>query len=245
MPFLKSYALTHVGKSRANNEDFFALNDDFGLYVLADGIGGHSFGEVAAELACKVTLEKFLEAYHLTEEFNEKSALALIKYAIHQANKAVFQKAKNDPMYKNMGTTLCVLCTLKDACIVAHVGDSRIYQYGASFELLTQDHTIFAQSSPKSRSLRGKHFLTKTIGIKEFVEPDIQIFPCSKDDIFLICSDGLSDFLDKSSLEQTLKEGSSLEDMGNLLLEKALTTEARDNITFILVKPQFEESALI
>lgn len=245
MQFLKSYALTHVGKSRANNEDYFALNDDFGFYVLADGIGGHSYGEVAAELACKITLEKFLEAYHLTEDLNEKTAFAIIKYAIHQANKAVYQKSKEDPTYRNMGTTLCVLCTLKNMCIIAHVGDSRIYHFDQTLHQLTSDHTIFSENSPKSRSLRGKHFLTKTIGIKEFVEPDIQIFPCKEDAIFLMCSDGLSDFLPASSLEKILNETESLEEMGNVLLEQALMTEARDNITFILVKPQFEESALI
>lgn len=233
----KHAAISHTGKARANNEDYFLAEPSLNLYVLADGIGGHNYGEVAAQKACEVVVEKFRQINALAPISDLDTALSAMKFAIYSANRQVYQMALDDPTYKGMGTTLVVFFQLGEDVIIGHVGDSRCYKYEKELEKLTQDHTIFVSKSPKSLSLRSKHYLTKSIGLKEFIEPTIQHFKTPKSSSYLLCSDGLSDYLAEECIIKVLNNKSTLEQQASSLLEKALETDAKDNITFILISP--------
>jgi len=233
---LTHFAVTDIGKARKNNEDHFEVSKEINLYILADGIGGHNFGEVAAKKACETVKETFLRVSQISQIADLETAQAVLKFAIYSANKQIYQMALDDPTYKGMGTTLVVAFKFQDHLLVAHVGDSRCYKMKDTLQKLTADHTIFAEKSPKSRSFRSKHFLTKSVGLKEFVEPAIEIHPFDNEAIYLLCSDGLSDYLPEDAILGILKNEAAVEDSGLKLLEAALTTPAKDNITFILIK---------
>ncbi len=232
---IKHYALTNLGKARANNEDYFLAHHDLNLYLLADGIGGHNYGEVAAKLACDVISDTFIQVLKLAPLQDLDTAQALVKFAIHKANRAILQKSLNDPVYKGMGTTIVVCFKYQNHLIIAHLGDSRCYQLHTHLEQLTQDHTRFLSASPKSSSFRTKHYLTKSLGLKEFIEPSLTIHDFNPQALYLLCSDGLSDYVEKNKIEEILKVQAPLETKSIRLLEAALATKAKDNLTFILI----------
>jgi PPM family protein phosphatase len=233
------YAISDIGKARKNNEDYFAFDKELNLYILADGIGGHNYGEVAAQKACETVKETFSQVLKLSPLQDLETAQALLKFAIYSANKAIYQQALDDPKYKGMGTTLVVFFKFENHLLIGHVGDSRCYKLDNELDLLTEDHTFFAQKSPKSRSLRSKHFLTRSLGIKEFVEPAISVHPYEANSTYMLCSDGLSDYLPHEEITEILKNVCPLDSKGSKLLEAALSTEAKDNITFILINSAF------
>lgn len=236
---VKHYAITDVGKARANNEDYYLADDELQLYILADGIGGHNYGEIAAKKACEVVHEKFKQIQALSPITDIETALSVMKFALYSANRAIFQMALDEQTYKGMGTTIIALFKYQDQLILAHVGDSRGYVIASNkLTPLTQDHTIFVQKSPKSRSFRSKHYLTKSLGLKEFVEPTIQCLPFDPQANYLICSDGLSDYLEPKKIESILTSPLSSEHKADDLIKAALETAAKDNITFILISAQ-------
>jgi protein phosphatase len=232
---LNTQSLSDIGKGRANNEDYFLVDESSNLFILADGIGGHNYGEVASKKACQIVKEKFDQVLTHGPITESEQALALVKFAIYSANRSIYQMALDEPIYKGMGTTLLVVFKFCDHWIVGHVGDSRFYKLEEDLSQLTQDHTILASDSPKSRSLRAKHFLTKSVGIKEFIEPSISIHPYNPKATYLLCSDGLSDYLDHQKMVQILKTESNLDLKASKLLQAVLETPAKDNITFILM----------
>lgn len=237
--YIKHYAISNVGKARHNNEDYFLTSDALNLYILADGIGGHNYGEVAAKIACEVILEKFEQVNALSPIVDVDTALSVMKFAIYTANRAIYQMTLDDIKYQGMGTTIVVFFKLNDHIILGHVGDSRCYQAKNNLTQLTQDHTIFVQKSPKTRSLRGKHYLTKSVGLKEFIEPSIQLLKYDPVASYLLCSDGLSDYLEEEKLRSILiNNDMSTEEKSDFLLSSALNTPAKDNITFILISPE-------
>lgn len=236
---LAHFAITDIGKARGNNEDYFACDQTLNLYVLADGIGGHNYGEIAAQKACDTVKDIFSQVLKLSPLQDLDTAQALLKFAIYSANKAIFQMALDEPLYQGMGTTLIVFFKFENHLLIGHVGDSRCYKLDNTLDQLTQDHTYFVARSPKSRSLRSKHYLTKSIGLKEFVEPSIVVHPYEANSTYLLCSDGLSDYLPHEKIETILKTAANLESKGQNLLQAALSTEAKDNITFILINSAF------
>lgn len=234
---LSHIALTDIGKARSNNEDSYIASAEDCLYVVADGIGGHNYGEVASAKACEVILEKFKQIHQLSPITDLDTALSYVKFAIYSANKTIYQMALDNPLYKGMGTTIAAIYKFQDSLIIAHVGDSRVYECQDGLKLLTKDHTLFAENSPKSRSLRPRHYLTKSLGIKEFIEPSITVIPYNKEASYLLCSDGLSDYLHDKHLEELILEPLELPYKSKKILDSVLSTPAKDNITFILIDP--------
>jgi PPM family protein phosphatase len=239
---IKYHAITDIGKARANNEDYFLADEMLNLYILADGIGGHNYGEIAAKKACEVVLEKFKQVDALSPISDIETALSVMKFAIYSANRAIYQMALDDKQYKGMGTTVVAFFKFEDKLILGHVGDSRCYKSSGALTQLTDDHTIFVQKSPKSRSFRSKHYLTKSVGLKEFIEPTIQCLDYDDTACYLLCSDGLSDYLEHNKIESILAESTTWTHKKDLLLQSALETPAKDNITFILISPSDEKN---
>ena len=244
--------MTDVGLKRKGNEDYFSTEDSLGLYVIADGMGGHLAGEVASRIAVELINKSFRR--WVEEEAPEDelfgpadNSLTLegnyIFSSIRLANRVLHEMAMEYTQYHGMGTTVALLFVTPLLIIAANVGDSRIYLVrDGIIERLSKDHTIVneqvdmglmteedAQNSPL------KHILTKNLGSSENVEADVFEIVPAHNDRFMLCSDGLTDLLsDEEILEMTQNES----DPGQLcrqFVEQVLERGAHDNTTVISV----------
>ena len=244
--------ITDVGLKREGNEDSFSTEDSLGLYVVADGMGGHLAGEVASQVAVEMINKSFrnwIEKSILLEQLfgPADDTLSLhgnyILSSIKLANRVVYELAMNYEQYHGMGTTVAAIHVTPSRVIVANVGDSRIYLVrDGSIEQLSRDHTIVSEqidmgvmTVEEAESSPLKHILTRNLGSSEEVEPDVYEVVPSDNDKFILCSDGLTDLVnDDEILEMTQKS----DDPGELcrrFVEKVLKRGAHDNTTIISV----------
>ncbi len=240
---LKHKGMTHVGTVRTNNEDAYLICENRlkdNLYLIADGMGGHNAGEVASGLAAKVVKEKFLE---LTKpvDYNE-----FLRDAIQLANDRVYKSSLIDSKYANMGTTLSVLILSKDRIFIGHVGDSRIYYItDKSIQQLTTDHTLVQAmidsgniSEEDAKTNAYRNVLTQAIGTSRKVTISLieSKIPMRKQIKFLLCSDGLTEGVDDETIHQVLIKNETLATRLNKLMDLALASDSKDNISFIGVE---------
>jgi protein phosphatase len=248
---MESFGITDVGLRRSHNEDSFARNDSLGLYVVADGMGGHAAGEVASHTAIE-TIEEFVcrqaDDSSVTWPFGfdarfSNQANALIN-GIRLANQRVYdlQQAKSE--LNGMGTTVAALRVEGSKAIIAHVGDSRVYRLrDGVLELLTSDHSWVNEQLQKqiitaeeARNHRYRNVITRALGNRLDLEIDARIEPVLPGDIFLLCSDGLSGMLEDDELEEGLSAGGELRDMTNRLVTAANLAGGHDNISAVVVR---------
>lgn len=243
---LTSASITDIGLVRQNNEDICAELPDCRFFVIADGMGGHQAGEIASKTAVETLLEivkkankEKLPRQPLTESFN------FLKHAIEVVNTAVYQKGRSLPELKGMGTTLCFLYFHDQGLIYGHVGDSRIYRLrNHKLEQLTKDHSLIRElvehGQLSERQIGDyyiyKNIITKAVGTESRVEPTIKIAEIHHDDLYFMCTDGLSDLLSKEEIESILNFHSSLPDAVATLVQAAKDRGAHDNVTVLLVK---------
>jgi protein phosphatase len=239
---IESYGISDIGLSRKTNEDVFAELPHHGFYVLADGIGGHQAGEVAAKEAvfelCDLIDVLFAE---------DRSSLSLdyvvtaLKRAFVHTNEWVHTLSTKHPELGGMGTTLSCVLFFHDHCIYAHVGDSRIYRFRSHLEQLTSDHSI-AEDLMKEGDLDRqtaalfKHVLTRAIGMTPTITPDVGVIPLQPGDLFLLCSDGLTDALTDAEIETALKTEKRLKEAAFSLVDLAKEKKGSDNITLLLLR---------
>lgn len=246
MPYkLTVYGLTDVGLVRKNNEDLWAELPDLQTYILADGMGGHQAGEVAASqaiLALCDYLKKMLNdssSFFTIEEMRSE-----IEYALQRVNAKVYQMGYNDRELKGMGTTLCCLHFHPEGIIYAHVGDSRIYKFQAGeLAQITEDHSLAREMVDNGqldeqdiKEFSYKNIITKAIGTEPYVDPTVQIDEVQIGDLYLMCTDGLSDQLKREEIQAILAEEGTLKDHTNRLINAAKDKGGRDNITVVLIK---------
>lgn len=239
------YGLTDVGKCRGNNEDCFLIDDEIGLYTVCDGIGGHPGGEIASQEASDA-LHAFL-CDHESElrEFYDNSFLRdaqdLLVQGIRHASQMVHELGKSFRLDK-MGTTLTTLLALGDRAIIASVGDSRAYHCRKKrVKLLTQDHTlanelmIAGKCTPEeARHSPFNHCLTRSIGKDSEVEVDTLVAHLVPGDIFLLCTDGLSQYFGtKADLGAFMFHEPSI--IPSQLVEFANRSGGSDNVTALVV----------
>ncbi|MCP3869687.1 MAG: serine/threonine-protein phosphatase [Gammaproteobacteria bacterium] len=229
---------TDKGLLRDNNEDALASFPEHGLVVLADGMGGYASGEVASHLAVETVGTMLLL----------DSRGATLRAAVEAANTAILQAIDKRPDYEGMGTTL-VVATFQDQRVrYAHVGDSRIYRLrGGRLEQLTRDHSIiqelvdqgFFESIDEARSAGVKNnIVTRGLGITHEIEVETGVSEVHSGDLYLLCSDGLSDMVADQVLEETLCDGGrDLSETCDRLLDLAIGMGGRDNISLVLVRP--------
>lgn len=242
-PFeIESYGISDIGLSRPNNEDVWAELPLYNFYALADGIGGHQAGEIAAKEAVLELCDAVDTFFSKEGSHSIEGVTKTIKDGITAANGWVCNLAKQHPELSGMGTTLCCLLFLNNFAIYTHLGDSRIYRFRKSLERLTVDHSSRQKVKTKhlddqgNRVLKFKNVITKAIGIGETVNPDIQTLPLNKGDIFLLCTDGLTDCVKDPDIEETLKQTSSIKEAALQLVEKAKNGGGNDNITIVIIK---------
>jgi protein phosphatase len=242
---------TDTGRVREHNEDAAAADMDTGLIVLADGMGGYNAGEVAAELAIK-TISKLvrdgIERAGRGEQDRESGLMRqsiVLRDAVRRANKIIWQTAQTQPQCQGMGTTLVAVLFYDDRVSIAHVGDSRVYrQRNGQLEQLTLDHSLlqelvdrgFYSMEEASRST-NKNYVTRALGVEATVDVEIQEEDVLPDDIYVLCSDGLSDMVEDEDIHLTITTfNANLQTVAEQLVDLANENGGRDNITVTLAR---------
>ena len=239
--------LSDTGRAREHNEDAIAWDEACGLAVLADGMGGHNAGDVASRMCIEQLTGHLLPLLSRPLRLNPNKGMSkhatLVRRAVNKANLAIFENAEANLERKGMGTTLVLALFYGDRVVVAHVGDSRIYRLrGRSLEPVTADHSLVREllekgviSPEEVKNNPYGHVITKAVGIREKVVPEVQEFEAQAGDVFLLCSDGLTDLVDDAVIEDTLVAA-----MGNWdravqrLIDLANNNGGRDNISVVL-----------
>jgi protein phosphatase len=232
---MEAFGLTDPGCVRANNEDYFLVHPELGLYLVADGMGGAKAGEQASRLAA----ETVAEVVH-GSGVRDSSVLNL---AFHEANRRVRALAASDPSMEGMGTTLVAILECGDSLELASVGDSRCYRVSAgTLELLTVDQTWVQEvglklglEEDKLRNHPYRHVLTMAIGATDSLKVNLYSLAAQPGDSFLICSDGLHGVISEEIIKNTLSDEQSLEAKCHSLVEAAHASGAPDNVTTVLL----------
>lgn len=245
---IKSFGQSDKGPVRQKNEDTFIEYKKHQFYALADGMGGHKAGEVAAQetvvYLCSCISKMFKKNPFLKPQDISQNLSNFIKHS----NTRIYQLGKENNSYKGMGTTLSSLLFYNKFLIHAHVGDSRIYRYRDNKLIqMTYDHTLKNKLLDSGnlqehieKGLRYKNVLTKAIGTFKNIMPDIGITRVFAGDIYLMCSDGLSDFVTDEEISCVLKQEPSLEIAAKTLIDLAKKNQGSDNITVLLMKTENE-----
>jgi len=241
---LSACAKTDRGLAREGNEDAFYFSVSDGVFIVADGMGGHLAGSVASNTAVQVINRALAEL--LDPRIGRRTpeeAQAAIESAVGAANRAIFTRAESEPSMQGMGTTCVAAVFAGTHFVVGHVGDSRAYLFrqGAS-QQLTVDHSLLADAARHSRDphqeLRFSYLrnvITKAIGPSSDVEPESHIHRAEDDDLLLLCTDGLSSYLGLEEMQETVNAGKGLGAICDALIEKAKLRQSDDNITAVLV----------
>lgn len=240
---ISSCGLSDVGLVRQNNEDVWAELPDLRFFALADGMGGHQAGEVAAreaiETLCRLIKKNFKGNAKPLEECS-----ALIKTSFEQVNNYVYKLGRSSSDLKGMGTTLCSLFISDEGVVFAHVGDSRIYRLRNNrLEQLTKDHSLIRElvelgqiNEMQASDFLYKNIITRAIGTEAFVEPTVQISDAQDGDIYILCSDGLSDLLSLAEIEAVIKNEKLLSAAVKNLVDSSKAKGGHDNVTVVMVK---------
>ncbi len=236
---LSAFGLSDIGISRTNNEDVWVAYPEIGYFALADGMGGHKAGEVAA----KEAIEHLSNSIKKIQNRDPLNWMVELRHAIEKANQWVFRLGKKNGSFAGMGTTLCCLIWTQDAVIYAHVGDSRIYRLrNRKLELLTQDHSLFAKwlefGKESHTPFPYKNVITRAVGSAARANPEIAISSYQPGDLFFLCTDGLSDVLSLHDIEIIINESPDLEAAAKKLIQKAKIKGSSDNITLVIVESE-------
>ena len=242
---------TDPGMVRSHNEDSIATEPEIGLAVLADGMGGYNAGEVASGIAVAMLTTEMKLAVQLHElhmpsvDGSEPKAAALVRENSGKANAAIYQTAQSQPQYAGMGTTLVVALFFDNRVTVGHIGDSRLYRLRKQ-ELLqvTRDHSLLQEqidsgmlTKEQARYSQNKNLVTRAVGIDPNVETEVHTYEVEKGDLYLLCSDGLSDMVTDEDISETLDAmRGNLPLAAQQLVQLANDCGGRDNISVILVK---------
>lgn len=244
---ISSFGRSEIGLVRENNEDAWESISELQFFILADGMGGHRAGEVAA----RETVDRL--SLLVRKSFNKESLKdhdSLIHDLIQKVNYDVYQKSRSDSDLRGMGTTLCCIYFHEKGVMFAHVGDSRIYRFHKNkLQQLTRDHSLVTEmidlGELHERNAEGvnyKNIITRAIGTEPNVEISMGISESEENDLFLMCSDGLSDLLSPKMIENILEEADNLEITVNNLINAAMKLGGRDNVTVVLMRIENYES---
>ena len=243
--YLEAHIISDVGRKRSYNEDSCVLcapedkvlaKERGIMLAIADGMGGASAGEYASRLSLSI----------LTEDYYSDVAGSIpmrLNRAITRANSRIYAEGEENPEYHGMGTTLSSLTITGDCAYIAHVGDSRVYvSRGDQLVQITEDHSLVAEqvrsgiiSEEEARTHSLKNLITRAVGIKEDVEADLLCLHIQRDDLFLICSDGLNNMVKDDEIADSL-HASTLQGIARVLVGKALESGGSDNISVAVLR---------
>jgi serine/threonine protein phosphatase PrpC len=236
---LAAHGVTHTGR-RATNEDTMLVEPGIGLFVVADGMGGHNAGEIASALAVR-TLHDFIAA-------GDGMTPHALAEGLRLANDEILTAAGASPEYDGMGTTVVSVIARGDRLVYGSVGDSRLYLWrGGRLTQLTQDDTWISRVLPADALGTAdalahpmRHVLTKVVGVRGDLDPAVGDDRLDAGDTLLLCSDGLHGTVDAAAIARTLAAEPSVQHAAQSLLDQALAGGATDNITVVVIRKQEE-----
>lgn len=244
---ITSAGITNVGMKRQGNEDNYLINDALRIYVCCDGMGGHAGGEFASQIAV-TTIEEVLasirdEQGDDAEMPEEQLTQEKIKYAVRLAGKRIYERAQAEPDYRGMGTTAVLLYFLNGMAYIAHVGDSRGYLVrGGEISQRTEDHSWVNEQikhgliTPEAaKHHRFRNIITRSLGFQEEVEVDTQVLKAEPGDLFMMCSDGLTNHVEDDEMRDLLVER-PFQQVAQDLVRLACERGGDDNITAVIAR---------
>jgi len=255
---LEVVRLTDVGQRRDHNEDSVASDIEMGLLVLADGMGGYKAGEVASEIAVLTIVADLKEAL-LDLEPGQIDAVTgmqaesqLVLDAVANANESIFTVSQTQPQCAGMGTTLVVAMFTNNKLLAGHIGDSRMYRFRDEvLTQITEDHSLLQEqlksgliTPEQAKVSNNKNLVTRALGIDPVVELELHEHEVLVGDIYLLCSDGLTDLVEDDEISATLGtlnaklngSAATLESVANQLIKMANENGGKDNISVILAR---------
>jgi PPM family protein phosphatase len=248
---VQAAGVTHPGRVRKINEDCWLADHQLGLFVVADGMGGHNAGEVASKLAVEAIrgfLSRTMESEDFTWPYGIDPALSFdanrLSTAVKLANRRVFKLGESRDDYTGMGSTVVAAFVHQNRTIYASVGDSRIYAFNRRLEQLTADDSWIAEFLAREPEMRRealanhplRHVLTNVVGARETLELKVQERPVRENELLLLCSDGLHGAVDVNTIERILAVDSPVEAITEQLLNAVLAGHAEDNITAVVIR---------
>lgn len=234
---------TDPGMTRENNEDAVAVDSLSGLCILADGMGGYNAGEIASGMACafiKSEMSRWLS--QAGKNANAKEVKRALEICVQNANHSIFNAANSNPQYTGMGTTLVVGVFQPGRLMLGHIGDSRCYRLrGSDFQQITKDHSLLQEqidagliTPEQALTSSNKNLVTRALGVEDAVLLDVTEHRVEEGDIYMMCSDGLSDMVRDHLIADIMLGHSSLEEKGRQLIAAANEGGGRDNISVVL-----------
>lgn len=236
---IDSFGVSDVGLVREHNEDVLGVYPEQGLFLVADGMGGAAAGEVASAAAGDA-LAAEVKNWIPLDRLDTDEASRFFRNTVAEINREIYKRAQANPELTGMGTTICALYFLGTEAVVAHVGDSRVYRWrDGVLEHLTKDHSLVAEMAVDEEELDTfpyRHVLTRAIGTNPSVEPTVSTVDVHSNDIFLLCSDGLTNYVTDLDIDAILKRGAPLADRGQALITLANRNGGGDNVTVVLTE---------
>ncbi len=241
---------TDPGLVRDNNEDAVLVDPGNQIVVLADGMGGYNAGEVASAMATTFIMEEL--GRWLSEGGHEANARELkraMEICIDNANRSIFNAANSNAMYAGMGTTMVMGVFIGSRAMIGHVGDSRCYRLrGQTLQQITRDHSLLQEqidagliSPEQAQFATHKNLVTRALGVEDTVLLEVNEFRVDEGDLYLFCSDGLSDMVSDERLSALLLSSESLENKCRALVDAANGNGGRDNISVILAQARSKQ----
>ena len=250
-------SLSHPGMVRTHNEDSIFVDGDAGLAVLADGMGGYSAGEVASGIAVNVISTGMLQELNSGRELSKVDiasglthAALLLQQQIALANKGIYEAAQQRPECAGMGTTIVAAVFHGNRVSIGHIGDSRCYRLrGEKFEQLTHDHSLLQEqidsgmlTPEQAKYSLNKNLVTRALGIEAVVPADIAEYRVEAEDVYVLCSDGLTDMVDAEVVREIVAaKRSDLAEAAAELIDVANQNGGRDNVSVVVIRvpPEF------
>ena len=237
------FAKSDIGKARELNQDYYYISketDEPKIYILADGMGGYKGGEIASKLATD-SVRKYIENNFDSTPKEKEEILKLIGSAVEYANMVVYEKSKEIPELEGMGTTIEICLIYNNKAYIGHIGDSRIYRIRKEvIRKLTKDHSYVQKlvedkkiTREEAKSHPKKNMLTRALGCTPYVEPDLRARNFEKGDVFIICSDGLTNMVDEKRIYELVKN--DITTATDNLIKEANDAGGYDNITVIII----------
>jgi serine/threonine protein phosphatase PrpC len=232
-----SFGKSDIGLKRSNNEDAFVLEPDLRFFALADGMGGAASGEVASQ----IFIETVLKVFSKVDKRSEQETLEFVQNAFRLANESILNRA-GEPHHHGMGCTAELLAFYGQNYVLGHVGDSRTYHFRqGQLRQMTKDHSLIQDqldqgliTQDEARRHAHRNVILRAVGVDQVLAVDLVKGKCLPGDIFLLCSDGLTDMTDDISIQNVLSLPLHLAQKGEKLIELAKSAGGYDNITIIL-----------
>ncbi len=235
---------TDIGLKRKNNEDSMIINPDLGFCLVADGMGGAAAGDLASQIFALTSNSTFADY----KGQSEKETIEKIQKSFYLSNQKILEHVEENPLHKGMGCTAELLAFFNEGFVIGHIGDSRTYRFSSGkLEQLTIDHSFVQDqldhgliTPEEARNHHLRNLILRAVGIKENISLDLLRGKVSPGDLFLLCSDGLTDMVEDLRIEEILAKEDAIAYKNEQLIETAKSSGGKDNITVVLarIKPE-------